>query len=55
VRKVLDYNPAEVANYLGGKTKLMGFFVGQAMKASKGKANPAVLNQLVAEELKKRG
>lgn len=55
VRKVLDDSPAEVAKYLGGKTKLMGFFVGQAMKATKGKANPAVLNQLVAEELKKRG
>jgi aspartyl-tRNA(Asn)/glutamyl-tRNA(Gln) amidotransferase subunit B len=55
VRKILDDNPAEVVKYLGGKTKLMGFFVGQAMKATKGKANPAVLNQVVAEELKKRG
>lgn len=54
VRKVLDNSPAEVEKYLGGKTKLMGFFVGQAMKATKGKANPAVLNRVVGEELEKR-
>lgn len=54
VRKVLDDSPAEVEKYLGGKTKLMGFFVGQAMKATKGKANPAVLNRVVGEELEKR-
>ncbi len=53
-RKVLDDNPSEVERYLGGKPKLMGFFVGQAMKATKGKANPAVLNQILAEELEKR-
>jgi aspartyl-tRNA(Asn)/glutamyl-tRNA(Gln) amidotransferase subunit B len=53
-RKVLDENPSEVERYLAGKTKLMGFFVGQAMKATKGKANPAVLNQILEEELAKR-
>ncbi|MEW6114164.1 MAG: Asp-tRNA(Asn)/Glu-tRNA(Gln) amidotransferase subunit GatB, partial [Thermodesulfobacteriota bacterium] len=40
-RKVLEDNPSEVEKYLEGKTKLMGFFVGQVMKATQGKANPA--------------
>ena len=55
VRQVLDGNPGEVAKYLNGKTTVMGFFVGQVMKATKGKANPSVVNQILAEELKKRG
>ncbi len=55
VNEILDKNPGEVSKYLGGKTQLMGFFVGQIMKATKGKANPAMVNQLLAEELKKRG
>ena len=54
VRQVLDDNPAEVEKFLEGKTKLMGFFVGQVMKATKGKGNPAIVNEIVAEELKKR-
>ncbi|MBI5571970.1 MAG: Asp-tRNA(Asn)/Glu-tRNA(Gln) amidotransferase subunit GatB [Desulfomonile tiedjei] len=54
IRRVLDENAGEVAKFLGGKTKLMGFFVGQAMKATKGKANPAVVNQILAEELRKK-
>lgn len=54
VRQVLDGNPDEVARYLGGKTKLMGFFVGQIMKATKGKANPGLVNQILADELKRR-
>ncbi len=54
VRQVLDDNPAEVGRFLAGKTKLMGFFVGQVMKATKGKGNPAIVNKIVAEELKKR-
>jgi len=55
VRQVLDENPSEVAKYFKGKTAVMGFFVGQVMKATKGKANPSVVNQILAEELKKRG
>ncbi len=55
VQKVLDENPAEVERFLGGQKKLMGFFVGQVMKASKGKANPKAVNEILAEELKKRG
>ncbi len=54
VRQVLDDNPAEVERFLAGKTKLMGFFVGQVMKATRGKGNPAIVNKIVAEELKKR-
>ncbi|MEW6352368.1 MAG: Asp-tRNA(Asn)/Glu-tRNA(Gln) amidotransferase subunit GatB [Thermodesulfobacteriota bacterium] len=55
VRQVLDDNPSEVAKYFKGKTTMVGFFVGQVMKATKGKANPAVVNQILAEELKKLG
>ncbi|MEW6532844.1 MAG: Asp-tRNA(Asn)/Glu-tRNA(Gln) amidotransferase subunit GatB [Thermodesulfobacteriota bacterium] len=53
-RKVLEDNPSEVEKYLAGRTKLMGFFVGQVMKATQGKANPAMVNQILVEELKKR-
>ncbi|MCC6970317.1 MAG: Asp-tRNA(Asn)/Glu-tRNA(Gln) amidotransferase subunit GatB [Phycisphaerales bacterium] len=51
VDKVLDASPGQVQQYLSGKTQLMGYFVGQAMKESQGKANPAVLNRLLAERL----
>ena len=55
IGKVLDDNPCEVEKCLSGKTKLIGFFVGQVMKATRGKANPAVVNQILSEELAKRG
>jgi aspartyl-tRNA(Asn)/glutamyl-tRNA(Gln) amidotransferase subunit B len=45
--------PKEVEEYRGGKEKLLGFFVGQVMKETKGKANPKMLNQLILERLKK--
>ncbi|MDE6735560.1 MAG: Asp-tRNA(Asn)/Glu-tRNA(Gln) amidotransferase subunit GatB [Desulfovibrio sp.] len=48
---VIAANPAEVEAYRGGKTKLMSFFVGQVMRATKGKANPALVNQLLAKKL----
>ena len=51
VDEVLAANPTEVAEYKGGKDKLMGFFVGQVMKASKGKANPGMANQLLKKKL----
>jgi aspartyl-tRNA(Asn)/glutamyl-tRNA(Gln) amidotransferase subunit B len=54
IRTVLDDNPGEVEKFLGGKSKILGFFVGQVMKATKGKANPALVNQILAEELKDR-
>lgn len=54
VRKVLDQYPNVVEDYRNGKTKIMGFAVGQTMKATKGKANPAIINKLVKEELDRR-
>ena len=51
VLKVIAANPAEVEAYKGGKTKLIGFFVGQIMREMKGKANPAVVNELLAKHL----
>ena len=53
VQGVLERNPAEVAAYRGGKTKLMGFFVGEVMKATRGQANPKTVNQLLKEFLGK--
>ncbi len=44
IREVMAANPAQVEQYRAGKEKLFGFFVGQVMKASKGKANPALVN-----------
>lgn len=51
IEQTLADNPTEVASYRAGKTKLMGFFVGQVMKSTKGKANPALVNKLLAEKL----
>jgi aspartyl-tRNA(Asn)/glutamyl-tRNA(Gln) amidotransferase subunit B len=48
---VIAANPAQVAQYKAGKTTLIGFFVGQVMKASKGQANPALLNELTTKKL----
>ena len=43
--------PEKVEQYKGGKDKLFGFFVGQVMKASKGSANPQVVNELLKAKL----
>ncbi len=51
VDEVLASNPAEVEAFKGGKTKLMGFFVGQVMRQMKGKANPSLLNEILAKKL----
>jgi len=51
VDEILAANPAQVAEYRGGKDKVFGFFVGLAMKASKGKANPAQLNEVLKRRL----
>ncbi len=53
ISKILDDNPAEVKKYLDGKTQVVGFFVGQVMKASKGKANPGLVNKILSEQLSK--
>ncbi len=51
VLEVLEQSPDEVAAYKGGKTRLMGFFVGQVMKKTKGKANPGLVNQILQQKL----
>ena len=53
VTQVLEANPQSIADYKAGKDKALGFLVGQAMKATKGKANPQMLNKMFLEELKK--
>ncbi|MDH7637885.1 Asp-tRNA(Asn)/Glu-tRNA(Gln) amidotransferase subunit GatB [Sphingomonas oryzagri] len=51
IAKVMEANPDKVAEYRGGKDKLFGFFVGQTMRAMAGKANPAVVNELLKKAL----
>ena len=51
VDEVLDSNPENINKYKNGKTKLLGFFVGEVMKLSKGKANPSTLNKLLKKKL----
>ena len=51
VDRVIAENQDKVGAYKGGKTGLMGWFVGQVIKESKGKANPQVVNSLLAEKL----
>ncbi len=48
---VLAQNPQSVADYKGGKAKAMGYLVGQTMRAMKGKANPAKVNEMIQELL----
>jgi aspartyl-tRNA(Asn)/glutamyl-tRNA(Gln) amidotransferase subunit B len=52
IDEVLASDPDKVADYRDGKEKLFGFFVGQIMKASKGKANPALVNEILLTKLK---
>ena len=51
IDQVIQANPKQVEQYRGGKKTVAAFFVGQVMKASKGQANPALLNELVAKKL----
>lgn len=51
---VLDRNPQSIEDFKNGKDKAIGFLVGQVMKETKGKANPPMVNKLIAEELKNR-
>ncbi|MEM9690885.1 MAG: Asp-tRNA(Asn)/Glu-tRNA(Gln) amidotransferase subunit GatB, partial [Pseudomonadota bacterium] len=51
VDKVIDANPSQVEEYKGGKDKLIGFFVGQVMKETGGKANPGQVNALLKQKL----
>ena len=52
IDKVINDNPDKVNEYKSGKDKLFGFFVGQAMKASSGKANPQLINDILKKKLK---
>jgi len=52
INQVLDQNQSQLEQYKSGKEKLFGFFVGQVMKASRGKANPEQVNKLLEERLK---
>jgi aspartyl-tRNA(Asn)/glutamyl-tRNA(Gln) amidotransferase subunit B len=52
VEELLAAHPAEVEAFRGGKTKLQGFFVGQLMKRSGGRADPQLANRILAERLK---
>lgn len=54
VKEVIDANPQSVIDYKNGKDRAVGFLVGQVMKKSQGKANPALTNKLIVEELKRR-
>jgi aspartyl-tRNA(Asn)/glutamyl-tRNA(Gln) amidotransferase subunit B len=51
IDQVIAANPKQVEHYRGGKKTVAGFFVGQVMRASKGQANPALLNELVTKKL----
>lgn len=53
VMKVLENNPQSIADFKAGKDKALGFLVGQAMKETRGKANPQMLNKMFLEELNK--
>ncbi len=53
VLQILQANPQSVADYKAGKEKAIGFLVGQAMKETKGKANPQMLNKMFVEEINK--
>ena len=52
VEKIITQNPQSVADYKAGKEKALGFLVGQAMKETKGKANPQMLNTMFKDALK---
>jgi aspartyl-tRNA(Asn)/glutamyl-tRNA(Gln) amidotransferase subunit B len=54
ISEVLDANPQSIEDFKNGKSKAVGFLVGQLMKATKGQANPQLVNQLLQQELQKR-
>ena len=53
VKKIISENPASIEDYKAGKTRVVGFIIGQCMKALKGKANPSAVSELVNKELAK--
>jgi len=53
VADILKNHPGEISRYKGGDEKLIGFFVGKVMKATQGKANPKLVNEILIAELSK--
>ena len=53
IDEVINSNPQQLEQYRSGKDRLFGFFVGQVMKASQGKANPKQVNDILKEKLEK--
>ena len=51
IRTIVDANPEQAAQFRAGKEKVLGFFVGQIMKATQGRANPQQVNSLLREAL----
>jgi len=51
IQGIIDNNPTQTEEYRGGKDKLFGFFVGQVMKETQGKANPKQVNELLKKLL----
>jgi aspartyl-tRNA(Asn)/glutamyl-tRNA(Gln) amidotransferase subunit B len=51
VREIIEQNPTQAEEFRGGKSKVMGYFIGQLMQKTKGKANPKLANQLFTREL----
>ena len=49
--RIIADNPEQAAEYRGGNTKVVGWFTGQVMKATQGKANPQMVNELLREKL----
>jgi aspartyl-tRNA(Asn)/glutamyl-tRNA(Gln) amidotransferase subunit B len=54
IDEVLAANKSQVESYLAGKTQVFGFLVGAAMKATKGKGNPKLVNELLKRKLEQR-
>lgn len=54
VNEVLDNNPKALDDYKSGKTKIIGFIVGQVMKSTKGRSNPKIVNEIIIEEITRR-
>jgi aspartyl-tRNA(Asn)/glutamyl-tRNA(Gln) amidotransferase subunit B len=53
ITRAMEGNPKQVEDYRNGKEKLFGFFVGEVMKQTKGKANPKLVNDLLKKKLQK--
>ena len=54
VKQVIDASPEQVSQFKGGKDKVFGYFVGQVMKATRGKGNPQLVNEILRRELERQ-